>query len=142
VKIYLACASSTGGLVTAVANGMTTEEAVTAAARRSLLPLFRAGRFDKLATVGWAGLGADDIGTKSAFNTKVMREATLQSFVLLKNGQAEMPADPSASNTRSSKPLPLRKGIHVAVVGPQSSGTGLFSDYFGDEVGVSALSIG
>jgi beta-glucosidase-like glycosyl hydrolase len=127
--------SKDGGLVTAVANGWTTEEIVTAAARRSLVPLFKAGRFDRMSTVGWAGLGAEDIGTASAFNTQVMKEAALQSFVLLKNGPTESgPAGVGNLPSSTNKPLPLRRGVHVAVVGPQAIGTGLFSDYFGDEV--------
>ena len=42
-----------------------------------------------------------------------------QSFVLLKN---------------KGSALPLKKGTSIAVLGPQSSGYGLFSDYFGDDV--------
>jgi hypothetical protein len=30
--------------------------------------------------------------------------------------------------------LPLKPGVRVAVVGPQATGTGLFSDYYGDDV--------
>eukprot|EP01046_Picozoa_sp_COSAG06_P060543 COSAG06_NODE_12919_length_1312_cov_1.126958_2_plen_101_part_01 len=70
----------------------------------------------------WAGcrkkFGAKDIG--APYHLQIRDEAAAQSFVLLKNADGV---------------LPLRAGQqHIAVVGPQSSGQGLFSDYFGDDI--------
>ena len=83
----------------------------------ALIPLFRAGLYDAIEDIGWAKLGQGDIGSRA--NLAIRDEAALQSFVLLKNDAGV---------------LPLTAGTHIAVLGPQSSGTGLFSDYFGDDV--------
>ena len=82
-----------------------------------MIPLFRAGLYDAIEDIGWAKLGQGDIGSRA--NLAIRDEAALQSFVLLKNDAGV---------------LPLTAGTHIAVLGPQSSGTGLFSDYFGDDV--------
>ena len=47
------------GLQAAVIASLTTEAKITASARRSLAPLFRAGRFDKTETVEWSKYGAE-----------------------------------------------------------------------------------
>ena len=102
------------GLLNATRSGLTTEAAITRAARRTLLPLFRAGRFDRAESIEWARFNASTVG--APLHVQIRDEAALQSFVLLKNEKGA---------------LPLRAGKHVAVLGPQSSGQGLFSDYFG-----------
>ena len=79
--------------------------------------MFDAGRFDRIEDIEWSKYGADDVA--SDHHHQIRDEAALQSFVLLKN----------AGNT-----LPLKPGVNVAVVGPQATGTGLFSDYYGDDV--------
>ena len=104
-------------LANATRLGLTTEAAITAAARRTLLPLFRAGLYDKVSDVKWSSFTKADIASKAHLD--VRDEAAAQGFVLLKN---------------TAGVLPLAAGKHVAVVGPQSSGHGLFSDYFGDDV--------
>jgi len=103
-------------LENATLRGLTDEATVTRAVRRALLPLFRAGLYDDLSTNGWAHLNADDIASPE--HLRIRDEAAAQSVVLLRNG---------------AKLLPLKKGSHIAVIGPQSTGTGLFSDYFGDD---------
>lgn len=81
-------------------------------------PLFRVGLFDDVSTVEWAKFGAKDVG--APYHLQIRDEAASQSFVLLKNEDSV---------------LPLKAGgQHIAVVGPQSSGQGLFSDYFGDDI--------
>ena len=104
-------------LLNATKQGLVTEATITAAARRTLLPLFRAGLYDDVADIGWSNLTASDIGSKA--NLEVRDSAALQSFVLLKN---------------KGGVLPLKRGARIAVVGPQATGRGLFSDYFGDDV--------
>ena len=104
-------------LLNATKQGLVTKDTITAAARRTLLPLFRAGLYDSVQQIGWSNLTAADIGSKK--HLKIRDDAALQSFVLLKN---------------KNNVLPLKKGASVAVLGPQSSGFGLFSDYFGDDV--------
>lgn len=105
-------------LANATLEGLVDEAVITRSARRALIPLFRAGLFDDVKGIEWSSLDAGDIG--SAEHRRVRDEAALQSFVLLKN------------NAKAA--LPLAAGKHIAVLGPQSSGTGLFSDYFGDDV--------
>ena len=56
----------------------------------------------------------DDINT--TFAQQVVREAALQSMVLLKN---------------ENNMLPLKRGSHIAVVGPMSNNQDLMSDYAG-----------
>ena len=99
------------------AAGMITEATIDEAARRTLVHLFDAGRFDRIEDIEWSKYGADDVA--SAYHHQIRDEAALQSFVLLKN---------------EGKTLPLKPGVNVAVVGPQATGTGLFSDYYGDDV--------
>ena len=48
-------------LISAIGSGLATEEAVTHAASRAMRQHFVAGRFDPRASVGWSGLGAQDI---------------------------------------------------------------------------------
>ena len=99
----------------AVADGLINKSTVEAAARRSLRVQFAAGRFDPVGTTAsnpWAHLGTESIN--STAHQQVLREAALQSFVLLKNDGV----------------LPLKRGGKVAVVGPQVFATGgLYSDY-------------
>eukprot|EP01048_Picozoa_sp_COSAG05_P009182 COSAG05_NODE_737_length_7636_cov_48.020433_6_plen_301_part_00 len=106
------------GLLNATRSGFTTEDAITRAARRTLAPLFRAGRFDNMDASEWARFNGSTVG--AALHLQIRDEAALQSFVLLKN---------------EKQTLPLQAGKqHIAVLGPQSSGQGLFSDYFGDDI--------
>eukprot|EP01043_Picozoa_sp_COSAG02_P001070 COSAG02_NODE_22_length_53020_cov_16.223125_7_plen_341_part_00 len=106
------------GLVDAVRTNLTSMSSINEAVRRALKPLFRVGLFDALETIEWAKFGAQDIG--APYHLRVRDEAASQSFVLLKN--------------RGVLPLKAGKGQHIAIVGPQSSGQGLFSDYFGDDI--------
>ena len=101
----------------ATRDGLTSEANITRAVTRTLRPLFRAGRFDAVDTVEWSKFGAKDVG--AALHLRIRDEAALQSFVLLKH---------------DGDVLPLAAGKHIAVLGPQSSGQGLFSDYFGDDI--------
>ena len=105
------------GLANATRDGLTSEANITRAVTRTLRPLFRAGRFDAVDTVEWSKFGAKDVG--AALHLRIRDEAALQSFVLLKH---------------DGDVLPLAAGKHIAVLGPQSSGQGLFSDYFGDDI--------
>ena len=82
-----------------------------------LAPLFKLGLYDDMSKSAWSKFGAKHVG--SQLHHDIAAEAALQSFVLLKNDKHV---------------LPLKVGTHVAVVGPQSSGQGLFSDYFGDDI--------
>ena len=105
------------GLANATRDGLTSEANITRAVTRTLRPLFRAGRFDAVDTVEWSKFGAKDVG--APLHLRIRDEAALQSFVLLKH---------------DGDVLPLAAGKHIAVLGPQSSGQGLFSDYFGDDI--------
>lgn len=49
--------------------------ALKAAARRTLLPLFRGGLYDAVSEIGWSSLDAADIGSKA--NLKVRDDAAL-----------------------------------------------------------------
>ena len=97
-------------LKNATLQGLTTERTITTAARRTLIPLFKGGLFDKIEDIKWAAYTKADIASKG--NLQVRDEAAAQSFVLLKNKESV---------------LPLTRGMHIAVLGPQSTGTGLFS---------------
>lgn len=102
----------------AVAKGLTTEAVITAALRRTQRQLFRAGRYDPPAEIGWSGIWTDVVN--STQHRAVQHEAALQALVLLKN----------ANGT-----LPLKAGGKVAVLGPQGvTRKGLLSDYYGDDV--------
>ena len=48
---------------------------IKAAARRTLLPLFRGGLYDAVSEIGWSSLDAADIGSKA--NLKVRDDAAL-----------------------------------------------------------------
>lgn len=65
------------------------------------------GLFDSLAEQPWVHL--DMANLNSTYSQQVVYEAALQSFVLLKNDRAT---------------LPLRPGLHLAVVGPMSNQVG------------------
>jgi len=104
------------GLGLAVAAGQVNETTITTAARRTLVPLFKAGLYDPLDSSEWTKLGEDDVA--SAAHHQVRDEAAAQSFVLLKNEGV----------------LPLVPGKSIAVVGPISTAHDLFSDYLGDQV--------
>jgi beta-glucosidase len=101
----------------ALRSKLTTKAVIKTAARRTLVHLFAAGRFDRLEDVEWSRFGRREIA--SAEHTRIRDDAAAQSFVLLKN---------------EKKVLPLRAGAKVAVIGPQANGHGLFSDYFNDQV--------
>jgi len=102
-------------LASAIKQGLTSEAVVTQAARRSLLQLFEAGRFDPVESVSWTQITAAVIN--STLHQQISYEAALQSFVLLKNEGV----------------LPLKTGQRIAVVGPQAIAQfGLLSDYYGD----------
>lgn len=104
-------------LKSAVAAGLVKETTIDAAARRTLVPLFKAGRFDRLEDIEWAKFTADDVA--SSAHHRIRDEAAAQSFVLLKNERGT---------------LPLKAGSKVAVIGPQATAKGLFSDYYGDDI--------
>eukprot|EP00299_Pterocystis_sp_00344_P008133 c2962_g1_i1.p1 GENE.c2962_g1_i1~~c2962_g1_i1.p1 ORF type:complete len:853 (-),score=180.57 c2962_g1_i1:68-2626(-) len=108
----------TYSLKTAVQQNLTTEAAVTAAARRAFLGHFRLGRFDPFNSSDWSNLWLSDINSDE--HKDIVMDAALQSFVLLKN---------------DNNLLPLKRGVRVAVLGPQGVARyGLLSDYYGDEV--------
>ena len=111
------------GLANATRHGLTSEATITRAARRTLLPLFRAGRFDSLQSVEWSSFNASTVG--APLHLQIRDEAALQSFVLLKNEKHTLPLGPNDRWGAAAQ--------HIAVLGPQSSGQGLFSDYFGGE---------
>lgn len=106
-------------LANASAQGLTNASAIMTSVRRALKPLFRVGLFDDIPA--WPALGQNDIA--SAAHVQIRDEAASQSFVLLKH---------------TNNVLPLRSGVRIAVIGPQANSTGLFSDYFGDDVCWSA----
>jgi len=84
----------------ALAQGLITEATIIEAARRTLVHLFAAGRFDRIADIEWSKYGADDVA--SDLHHQIRDEAALQSFVLLKN---------------EKESLPLKAGTKVAVIG-------------------------
>ena len=98
----------------AVQQGLVDENTITRSARRGMRQLFRAGRFDDSANIGWSTLGAADINSTHA--QQVSREAALQGMVLLKNDR---------------QVLPLKQGSNIAVLGPMGVTTDLMSDYAG-----------
>ena len=108
----------TDHLVNATKLGLTTEAAVTAAARRTQRALFRLGRFDPPGASEWHAFGEETLN--SSAHQAAVWDAALQGLVLLKNdGDA----------------LPLAAGGAVAVLGPQAVGRrSLLSDYYGDDV--------
>eukprot|EP01052_Picozoa_sp_SAG31_P055874 SAG31_NODE_15676_length_743_cov_1.204969_1_plen_112_part_01 len=71
------------GMALAVKNGLVPMATIDQSVRRTLLPLFSAGIFDEPETVGWLGLGADDIGSERS--RQIQQEAAGQGMVLLKN---------------------------------------------------------
>lgn len=60
----------------AVAAGLVEESTVTAAARRTIVPLFSAGLYDPLDQVEWSTLGEEVIG--SDLHLQIRDEAALQ----------------------------------------------------------------
>lgn len=106
-------------LETAIAKGLTTKEAVKRSVRRSLKLQFDAGRFDPLGdstSNPWTHIGQEVIN--STEHQLVLKEAALQSYVLLKNREIS-----------SGPTLPLKKAAKVVVLGPQAFSRGLFGDY-------------
>lgn len=107
------------GLTDAVSANLTSLSTIDKAVRRALKPLFRVGLYDSVETIAWSKFGAQDVG--APYHLQIRDEAATQSFVLLKNKEGILP-------------LNAETGLHIAVVGPQSTGQGLFSDYFGDDI--------
>ena len=85
-------------LMEALNMNLTTEQTIHEAARRSLVHLFKVGRFDRLEDIEWIKFNESDIATEK--HIQIRDEAAVQSFVLLKN----------VDNT-----LPLKKGRQESV---------------------------
>ena len=102
----------------AIAQGLTHETTVDQALRRALTQLFAAGLFEPdPSTVSWTSIPANAIN--SSAHQAANMDAALQSFVLLRNENAL---------------LPLKRGMTIAVVGPQAEGrSSLLSDYATEE---------
>ena len=127
-------------MAVAVKTGLVNESKVDESVTRAMLDLMRAGRFDKPSDVSWTSIGTDVINSTAHQKvnpvyllacllsppvslplslclslltsllslhppTQVNFDAALQSFVLLENDGV----------------LPIKKGSHIAVVGPQGS---------------------
>eukprot|EP01062_Namystynia_karyoxenos_P013270 TRINITY_DN1478_c0_g1_i1.p1 TRINITY_DN1478_c0_g1~~TRINITY_DN1478_c0_g1_i1.p1 ORF type:complete len:869 (+),score=260.55 TRINITY_DN1478_c0_g1_i1:64-2607(+) len=106
----------TSHLESAVAQKLTTAEAVENATKRAFRVLMKAGRFDPVESVEWTSIKPDAIN--STLHQQIAYEAALQGLVLLSNDGV----------------LPLRKGGSIAVVGPMGQARGgLLSDYAGDQ---------
>ena len=109
-----------GYLHKAITAGEASEATLDDAVRRTTMQKMKAGVFDPLEGQEWVGLGEEDLNT--TLHQQVAYEAALQSLVLLKNGE------PRPGHT--ARPLPLKRGIKLAVVGPLAfETTGLVSDY-------------
>lgn len=105
----------------ALEQGLTTQNAIYAAAGRVLAQRFRLGHFDPLETIDPQLLkfGADDIGT--AANREAAAEGVRQGTVLLKNGGGAV-----------APPLPLLVGSKILVVGPTAASvTAAIGDIYG-----------
>eukprot|EP00026_Physarum_polycephalum_P002953 Phypoly_transcript_02962.p1 GENE.Phypoly_transcript_02962~~Phypoly_transcript_02962.p1 ORF type:complete len:862 (+),score=98.40 Phypoly_transcript_02962:97-2586(+) len=106
-----------GGLLQAIQEGLTSDFAVAASARRALEKRFLTGQFDPLATQTYTQTGLEVINTTATFEFNL--DATLQGLVLLKN---------------ANKTLPFSVGKKLAVVGPHViSQRDLMEDYSGDQ---------
>ena len=100
----------------AVRTGLTSEATITRAVARTQRQLMMVGRFDDPSRSSWTSLGAETINSTAHRHTQY--EAAVQSLVLLQN---------------EGGALPLKPGVHVAVLGPQAmSREGMLSDYYGD----------
>lgn len=101
----------------ALASHLTSEAALNASFRRSFLPLFRAGRFDRENASEWDRIAVSALN--STAHQRVAAEAAAQSLVLLRN-DGVLPIEPRRQR--------------VAVLGPQGvTRGGLFSDYAGND---------
>jgi beta-glucosidase len=86
-----------------------------AAAARVLKGRFQIGQFDPRSPTEWDSIGLDRIF--SAANQQISLEGAQQSAVLLRN--------PPAKKTGAAH-LPLKKGIRIAVIGPNSNVADVF----------------
>jgi beta-D-xylosidase 4 len=102
----------------AVSAGLATEERISEAALRLYLAYMRAGRFDPVDDNNpFRKFGAEALNSSSS--QRVNQEAGEQSLVLLQNAGGL---------------LPLKRGLKVAVLGPQGVTTGgLLPDYSGND---------
>ena len=121
-----------GYLHQAIKSGETTEAALNLAMFRTTVQKMKVGAFDPLAAQSeWTSLGVKDLNTTA--HQQVAYDAALQSIVLLKNGggdDASKEDGAKAPDVAASLPLPLKRGIKLAVVGPLAfETTGLVSDY-------------
>ena len=108
----------------AIADGNITQADVDVAVSRTLLALFRLGLVDPPALVPWSALGAADVDTVA--HRILALEAARQSIVLLRNAAGLLP-------------LTLRRGMNVAVIGPNANASdALLANYHGTNVLVSA----
>ncbi len=70
-------------LMEALKMNLTSEHIINEAAWRTLVHLFKVGRFDRLEDIEWSRFNENDVA--SDWHHKIRDEAALQSFVLLKN---------------------------------------------------------
>jgi beta-D-xylosidase 4 len=102
-----------GFLHGAINAGQSMVSTLNQAVQRTLMQKMKAGVFDNLLGQEWVDLGQDSLNSSHA--QQVAYEASLQGLVLLKN---------------DASTLPLRRGVHLAVLGPLAfETTGLLSDY-------------
>lgn len=108
-----------GYLAKAVEYGLTTEDTITKAVRRTLMQKMSVGMFDPPSSQEWTRLNYTAMN--SSFAQRVSYEAALQGLVLLKNGN---------TGDSTGAPLPLKPGVRLAVVGPMAfEKEGLLPDY-------------
>lgn len=109
--------SDFNSLSDAVKQGLATEERINEAVRRSFNIHFDLGRFDPPEASEWNKFGLEDIN--STLHQQINYEAALQGLVLLHNDNL----------------LPLKRGVKLAVLGPQALATeGLLSSYAADQL--------
>ena len=105
-------------LAAAVQQGLTSAAIIDAAVARTQRQLFTLGRYDPPRLSAWTALGAETINATA--HRELAYDAALQSLVLLRNDRHA---------------LPLARGRHLAVLGPQATSRhAFFSDYYGDDV--------
>lgn len=77
-----------GDLAKAVAEGLTSEETITASTRRTLMQKMKVGLFDPPEDSPWAELGADALN--STYSQQVAYEAALQGMVRRQQANASL----------------------------------------------------